>query len=165
MYSITRRGKAQGTFPIRRRHGEAFCGILTGGRLQNHHGETFAESPKRQIAKSVRQIHRQKFFQKNFPYPLDRVEKGGYNRPRRVTETAEHMRATQKRVVNCVTARRSGSIAQLVRAPALQAGGHWFESSCSHQFPFRRRDFRLFHASAVRRGNFKIFLWPGSSVG
>ena len=25
-----------------------------------------------------------------------------------------------------------GSIAQLVRAPALQAGGHWFESSCSH---------------------------------
>ena len=26
-----------------------------------------------------------------------------------------------------------GSIAQLVRAPALQAGGHWFESSCSHQ--------------------------------
>ena len=28
-----------------------------------------------------------------------------------------------------------GSIAQLVRAPALQAGGHWFESSCSHHFP------------------------------
>ena len=29
--------------------------------------------------------------------------------------------------------RQPGSIAQLVRAPALQAGGHWFESSCSHQ--------------------------------
>ena len=28
--------------------------------------------------------------------------------------------------------RQQGSIAQLVRAPALQAGGHWFESSCSH---------------------------------
>ena len=28
-----------------------------------------------------------------------------------------------------------GSIAQLVRAPALQAGGHWFESSCSHHLP------------------------------
>ena len=29
-----------------------------------------------------------------------------------------------------------GSIAQLVRAPALQAGGHWFESSCSHQVSY-----------------------------
>ena len=31
-----------------------------------------------------------------------------------------------------LTKRQPGSIAQLVRAPALQAGGHWFESSCSH---------------------------------
>ena len=28
---------------------------------------------------------------------------------------------------------RNGSIAQLVRALALQARGHWFESSCFHQ--------------------------------
>ena len=38
---------------------------------------------------------------------------------------------------------KDGSIAQLVRAPALQAGGHWFESSCSHHF----------------------HIWPSSSVG
>ena len=25
-----------------------------------------------------------------------------------------------------------GRLAQLVRAPALQAGGHWFESSIAH---------------------------------
>ena len=37
-------------------------------------------------------------------------------------------------LISAVRKRRptNGSIAQLVRAPALQAGGHWFESSCSH---------------------------------
>ena len=35
--------------------------------------------------------------------------------------------------LSCIMTKLSrGSIAQLVRAPALQAGGHWFESSCSH---------------------------------
>ena len=33
-----------------------------------------------------------------------------------------------------------GRLAQLVRAPALQAGGHWFESSAAHQAAPRRSD-------------------------
>ncbi len=28
-----------------------------------------------------------------------------------------------------------GRLAQLVRAPALQAGGHWFESNIAHKTP------------------------------
>ena len=30
-----------------------------------------------------------------------------------------------------------GRLAQLVRAPARHAGGHWFESSIAHHLPFR----------------------------
>ena len=39
------------------------------------------------------------------------------------------------------SSKQKGGIAQLVRAPALQAGGHRFESYCPHQ------------------------MWPGSSAG
>ena len=39
-----------------------------------------------------------------------------------------------------------GRLAQLVRAPALHAGGHWFESSIAHHFitPWETRGLFLF---------------------
>ena len=41
------------------------------------------------------------------------------------------------------TGKGYGRLAQMVRAPALQAGGHWFESSIAHQ-TFSRQLWRFF---------------------
>src|SRR5580692_9031386 len=49
-----------------------------------------------------------------------------------------------------------GRLAQLVRAPALQAGGRRFESCTAHQAPSRIKCFRMAKPLSYRLGNFKF---------